>query len=125
MVKNYEQGDHLMYSKDPIIYNSANHPPTRQKVPYYWEPNEVAEFANSQKGHSQTDPFLIEKALLNEVNKEAIRLISDQEKYMMLMEQSQNETEKSENIGRMRQVNEQMKLNAERMIELKSKIASA
>ena len=41
------------------------------------------------------------------------------------MDQSQNETEKSENIGRMRQVNEQMKLNAERMIELKSKKASA
>ena len=108
-----------MHDREQFYYNSASNP-VQQKAPYYWEPNEVAEFTSSQRAtvpqdyqvqHISHDPFELERALLMEANREAIRLIDEQEKCMPLLSDNVSPNERVENVGRMKQISEQIKGN--------------
>lgn len=49
--------------------------------------------------------------MLVEINKETIRLIEEQERCIGLLNENISPNERAENLGRMKQISEQIKLN--------------
>jgi hypothetical protein len=85
VTQHYDQGERMGYPREQHFFSSANQPARQQKMPYYWEPSEVAEFTSSHRATASHDAFSLERALLLEANKEAIRLIEEQEKCLFVL----------------------------------------